>query len=121
MSGTSAEQFALMGAVFLVLGAAFVFAPQIVSAVNGFFGRLFGRAKKHTAPHVDAQPAGAEPAAPASPVTGQAVDIAPSPEELEREWGGGEQEPKPAAPAPAEGSAIARLRREIGESWKSER
>ena len=103
---TSAEQFALIGGVFLILGGAFVFAPQIISAVNGFFARLFGRPRKTPAPKDAAQPA-----AQAHPPGNLALDAHEAPPEAESEWA-----PPPEA-EPEPGRAVSRLRDEISSAW----
>lgn len=112
MSGTSAEQFALLGAVFLILGASFVFAPQIVSAVNTFLAAVFRRSRKspHTPP-TTSQPARAaepRPVAPAAPSLAEEY----GPPGDQAVWSE-EPEPEPAS------SAVARLRQEINSSWSS--
>jgi hypothetical protein len=110
--GTSAEQFALMGGVFLLLGGAFVFAPQIVSVVNGFMATVFRRGRK--------EPEAARSAAPHEAPRGPVVHA------LER------PEAPPAAPesddsmwAPPghddedgrSSDVVSRLRNEISSSW----
>jgi len=111
MSGTSAEQFALLGAVFLILGGTFVFAPQIISAVNGFLAAVFRRPKKVPAP---ARVSPAESSAP-PPGTAHAPQGA-------SEWAAPANPDEGWAPQPAEepSSAVARLREEIGFSWGRE-
>lgn len=104
VASTSAEQFALIGGVFLILGGAFVFAPQIISAVNGFFARLFGRPVKARAP----QPteAAAQP-----PPAKLSLDPHEAPADAESEWA-----PPPEA-EPEPGQAVSRLRDEISSAW----
>jgi hypothetical protein len=105
VTGTSAEQFALMGAVFLILGGTFVFAPQIVSGVNKFMAALFGRGRK----------ADETPPAEAASVPEAPIQPPPAPQSHPQqgaEWA--------APPEPADGhesSAVARLRDEISSSW----
>lgn len=106
---TSAEQFALIGGVFLILGGAFVFAPQIISAVNGFFARLFGRPRKAPAPKDASQPA-----AEAHPPGKLALDAHEATPAGESEWASrAEAEPEP-------GRAVSRLRDEISSAWSKE-
>lgn len=104
---TSAEQFALMGGVFLILGGTFVFAPQIINAINGFLAALFRRprkAPKSATPQPEATPATA--AAPYEPLVAQQ----PSPDDDHAAW----------APPPTEDrGAVSRLRSEISSAWSS--
>ena len=102
--GTSAEQFALMGGVFLILGGTFVFAPQIINAVNGFLAALFRRPRK-------AKPAAAPDAEEARPTA--ALPYEPAPADTLRA-----DDHEAWAPPPAEDrGAVSRLRDEISSSW----
>ena len=110
---TSAEQFALVGAVFLLLGAAFVFAPQIVNGVNSFLAAVFRRPRREqkaqkpapAAPVVHAGSQGqAEPSAAAAPAAVEGESAEP--------WA-----PEPQPPPGRPGSAVHRLRQEISGSW----
>jgi hypothetical protein len=86
-----------MGAVFMILGASFVFAPQIVSGVNRLLGGVIRRGKKETAAEkpAEASPAGAESAA--------AADAEIS---------------APPAPATPNSEVISRLRDAINAAWR---
>jgi hypothetical protein len=113
MSGTSAEQFALLGAVFLILGGTFVFAPQIISAVNGFLAAVFRRPKKTPAQ------------TPTPATTAEALPHPPSPvraHEDGSEWAAPTAADHAWQPPPPEqpGGAVARLREEISSSWGRE-
>ena len=102
--GTSAEQFALMGGVFLILGGTFVFAPQIINAVNGFLAALFRRPRK--------APKAAPREAEHSQSTAPAAYQPPASEDLRAD------EHAAWAPPPAEDrGAVSRLRDEISSSW----
>jgi hypothetical protein len=108
-AGTSAEQFALMGGVFLILGGTFVFAPQIVSGVNKFMAAVFRRPLK-TKP-----PAETGPAVPPLPEAEPGAQAAPAPEQAPPEPpDDSEFAPPPEAPS----DAISRLRQEISSSWQ---
>ncbi len=103
-TGTSAEQFALMGGVFLILGGTFVFAPQIINAINGFLAALFRRPRKTQAsPPAEASPPQASAASPFEPAVGHA-----DPDADHEAW---------APPGSEDRGAVSRLRDEISSSW----
>jgi hypothetical protein len=110
VTGTSAEQFALMGGVFLIVGGTFVFAPQIVSAVNGFLSAVFRRPRERT----QAAPAEAEGPPHQAPVV-QALEAPVSDAAHHHE--SGEWEAAVEGQRSHGGGAVARLREEIGSSW----
>jgi LPXTG-motif cell wall-anchored protein len=121
-TGTSAEQFALMGGVFLILGGTFVFAPQIVNAVNGFMAAVLRRPRKTP----KGQPAAAE--AQAAPVVH--VLEAHEPPPAHHLPGSQPAEPEQSPWAPEEhvhhqeshgGGVVSRLRDEISTSWSNPR
>lgn len=116
VTGTSAEQFALMGAVFLILGGTFVFAPQIVNAVNNFMAAVFRRPRKQPAP------APVERTEPGQGPVVHAFEAVQHSKPVERDpsSGGGsaaDWAPDPQGQSTESGSAISRLRQEINVSW----
>ncbi len=109
---TSAEQFALMGGVFLILGGTFVFAPQIVSAVNGFMATVFRRPRKQPK---TAQGGGESAQAPTIHVldVAEAQPHQPALEEHPHTAWAPLEEPEEAQRS----DVVSRLRDEISSSW----
>jgi hypothetical protein len=108
VSGTSAEQFALMGGVFLILGGTFVFAPQIINAVNGFLAALFRRPRK----------AASSAAAPTSADAGPPQGTAANPNEASGDAAADRAvDHEIWAPPAQDRGAVSRLRDEISSSW----
>jgi hypothetical protein len=93
-----------MGGVFLILGASFVFAPQIVSGVNKFMAAVFRRPLKTKV---------AEHSSPPVPPLPELNEVQGTPTEATDEPDHSPFEPPSAQPS----DAISRLREEISASW----
>jgi hypothetical protein len=122
-AGTSAEQFALMGGVFLILGGTFVFAPQIVNAVNGFLAAVLRRPRKTPKPAQAQETQHAQ-----GPVVHVLDAHAPAEQPIEAPPEHHFQEAQHSAWAPPEeqyaehghgGGVVSRLREEINLSWSN--
>jgi hypothetical protein len=114
-SGNDTLKLASLGVVFLLIGAAVVYAPQIVSAVTRFPGRLLGRKPKpkKAAKAVRATQAPPPAAPPPAPVVVTLPEEQVSTDELQF------APPSPTASVEEKPlDVVARLQQEIRASWK---
>jgi hypothetical protein len=107
-SGNDTFKLASLGIVFLVIGAAVVYAPQIVSAISGLPRRLFGSRRKASvkpAPLPQAESTGEMPTTRVQEPESPSI-YAPPPVRSERVT-------EPSEPH----DVIARLQSEVRSSW----